>query len=60
MPKIMERLLNAFPELYVVHQTGGRHGDSTNEAYVRAGVELRASAVTRISMIWRRSLKRQT
>ena len=27
MPRIMERLLNAFPTLDVVHQTGGRHGD---------------------------------
>lgn len=46
MPKIMERLLKAFPELYVVHQTGGRHGASTNEAYEGAGVELQRVRIT--------------
>lgn len=38
MPKIMERLLKSLPELEVVHQTGGRHGASTTEAYERAGI----------------------
>ena len=46
MPKIMERLLKAFPELYVVHQTGGRHGASTDESYMRAGVELQRVRIT--------------
>lgn len=38
MPMIMERLLTALPDLEVVHQTGGRHGQTTLEAYERAGV----------------------
>ncbi|WP_348268390.1 undecaprenyldiphospho-muramoylpentapeptide beta-N-acetylglucosaminyltransferase [Edaphobacter paludis] len=38
MPKIMKRLLNAFPTLEVVHQTGGRHGDSTLAQYRSAEV----------------------
>jgi UDP-N-acetylglucosamine--N-acetylmuramyl-(pentapeptide) pyrophosphoryl-undecaprenol N-acetylglucosamine transferase len=33
----MQRLLDALPKLEVVHQTGARHGDSTMEAYRRAG-----------------------
>jgi UDP-N-acetylglucosamine--N-acetylmuramyl-(pentapeptide) pyrophosphoryl-undecaprenol N-acetylglucosamine transferase len=37
MPRIMERLLNAFPTLDVVHQTGGRHGESTLATYHNAG-----------------------
>jgi len=38
MPKIMNRLLAAFPELTVVHQTGARHGETTVAAYEREGV----------------------
>jgi UDP-N-acetylglucosamine--N-acetylmuramyl-(pentapeptide) pyrophosphoryl-undecaprenol N-acetylglucosamine transferase len=38
MPRIVERLLNAFPTLDVVHQTGGRHGESTLAIYHSAGV----------------------
>lgn len=38
MPRILGRLLDALPTLSVVHQTGGRHGASTVEAYERAGV----------------------
>jgi UDP-N-acetylglucosamine--N-acetylmuramyl-(pentapeptide) pyrophosphoryl-undecaprenol N-acetylglucosamine transferase len=38
MPKIAGSLLKAFPELEIVHQAGGRHGDSTKEAYERAGL----------------------
>ncbi len=38
MPKIAGSLLEAFPELEIVHQTGGRHGVSTSEAYERAGL----------------------
>ncbi len=33
VPKIAGRLLDAFPELEVVHQTGARHGESTLETY---------------------------
>ncbi len=40
MPKIMERLLNAFPTLDVVHQTGGRHGESTLATYRSTGAGL--------------------
>jgi UDP-N-acetylglucosamine--N-acetylmuramyl-(pentapeptide) pyrophosphoryl-undecaprenol N-acetylglucosamine transferase len=38
MPKIMDRLLAAVPDLDVVHQTGARHAESTVAAYERAGV----------------------
>jgi UDP-N-acetylglucosamine--N-acetylmuramyl-(pentapeptide) pyrophosphoryl-undecaprenol N-acetylglucosamine transferase len=33
MPKIAGELLERFPELTIVHQTGGRHGESTAGAY---------------------------
>lgn len=46
VPKIVGRLLEAFPELDVVHQTGGRHGESTLEAYGRAGVRFERVRVT--------------
>lgn len=46
MPKIMERLVKATPDLYVVHQTGGRHGDSTLAAYERNGVGFERLKVT--------------
>lgn len=46
MPQIMERLLNAFPELDVVHQTGGRYGDATLAIYRGAGVSLDRVKVT--------------
>jgi UDP-N-acetylglucosamine--N-acetylmuramyl-(pentapeptide) pyrophosphoryl-undecaprenol N-acetylglucosamine transferase len=46
MPRIMGRLLNAFPDLDVVHQTGGRHGDSTLAAYMSAGVGFERVRVT--------------
>ncbi len=38
MPTIVGRLLEAIPGLEIVHQTGGRHGVSTKEAYERAGL----------------------
>jgi UDP-N-acetylglucosamine--N-acetylmuramyl-(pentapeptide) pyrophosphoryl-undecaprenol N-acetylglucosamine transferase len=38
MPKIAARLLEAVPGLEIVHQTGGRHGDSTKELYEKAGL----------------------
>jgi UDP-N-acetylglucosamine--N-acetylmuramyl-(pentapeptide) pyrophosphoryl-undecaprenol N-acetylglucosamine transferase len=38
MPKIMGQLLSKFPELDVVHQTGARHGQTTDEAYQRTGI----------------------
>jgi UDP-N-acetylglucosamine--N-acetylmuramyl-(pentapeptide) pyrophosphoryl-undecaprenol N-acetylglucosamine transferase len=46
MPRIMERLLNAFPTLDVVHQTGGRHEDSTLAIYRSVGVGLERVQVT--------------
>jgi len=46
MPKIMKRLLSASPDLDVVHQTGGRHGESTIAAYERAGIALERVTVT--------------
>jgi UDP-N-acetylglucosamine--N-acetylmuramyl-(pentapeptide) pyrophosphoryl-undecaprenol N-acetylglucosamine transferase len=38
MPKIAGRLLEAVPGLEIVHQAGGRHGESTREAYEQAGL----------------------
>jgi UDP-N-acetylglucosamine--N-acetylmuramyl-(pentapeptide) pyrophosphoryl-undecaprenol N-acetylglucosamine transferase len=38
MPRIAGSLLKNLPELEIVHQAGGRHGVSTNEAYERAGL----------------------
>ncbi|MEO6815190.1 MAG: undecaprenyldiphospho-muramoylpentapeptide beta-N-acetylglucosaminyltransferase [Edaphobacter sp.] len=46
MPKIMERLLTAFPKLDVVHQTGGRHGDTTLAIYRSVGVGFERVRVT--------------
>ena len=46
MPKIMQRLLSAFPRLYVVHQTGGRHGASTADAYECAAVAMDRVQIT--------------
>lgn len=46
MPKIMNRLLAAFPELTVVHQTGARHGETTVAAYEREGVAFERLRVT--------------
>lgn len=46
MPKIMGRLLDAFSDLTVVHQTGARHGDTTLAAYQHAGVESERLRVT--------------
>jgi UDP-N-acetylglucosamine--N-acetylmuramyl-(pentapeptide) pyrophosphoryl-undecaprenol N-acetylglucosamine transferase len=46
MPKIMGRLLEMLPDLDVVHQTGGRHGDSTIAAYGRAGIGFERVRVT--------------
>ena len=38
MPKIAAQLLARFPELTIVHQVGGRNGDSTATAYANEGV----------------------
>ena len=38
MPAVAADLLAAFPDLTMVHQAGGRHGDTTAAAYVAAGV----------------------
>ena len=38
LPKIAGELLDSVPGLDIVHQTGGRHGDSTRELYERAGL----------------------
>jgi UDP-N-acetylglucosamine--N-acetylmuramyl-(pentapeptide) pyrophosphoryl-undecaprenol N-acetylglucosamine transferase len=46
LPKIMARLLEEFPELEVVHQTGARHGVSTNETYERIGIRSERLTVT--------------
>jgi UDP-N-acetylglucosamine--N-acetylmuramyl-(pentapeptide) pyrophosphoryl-undecaprenol N-acetylglucosamine transferase len=46
MPKIAGRLLDGISGLTVVHQTGGRHGDSTIKAYGKAGVGLERVTVT--------------
>jgi UDP-N-acetylglucosamine--N-acetylmuramyl-(pentapeptide) pyrophosphoryl-undecaprenol N-acetylglucosamine transferase len=46
MPRIMQRLLGAFPELNVVHQTGARHAESTVAEYERAGIGFERVTVT--------------
>ncbi len=38
MPKIAARLLIEVPGLEIVHQTGGRHGDTTKDAYEWEGI----------------------
>jgi UDP-N-acetylglucosamine--N-acetylmuramyl-(pentapeptide) pyrophosphoryl-undecaprenol N-acetylglucosamine transferase len=38
MPKIAGLLLERLPDLEIVHQVGGRHGQTTAEAYEAAGV----------------------
>jgi UDP-N-acetylglucosamine--N-acetylmuramyl-(pentapeptide) pyrophosphoryl-undecaprenol N-acetylglucosamine transferase len=40
MPKIAASLLETFPDLMIVHQAGGRHGETTSAAYAAAGVDL--------------------
>jgi UDP-N-acetylglucosamine--N-acetylmuramyl-(pentapeptide) pyrophosphoryl-undecaprenol N-acetylglucosamine transferase len=40
MVKIAGGLLERFPDLEIVHQAGGRHGEETREAYAAAGVSL--------------------
>lgn len=37
MPAIAGRLLEQFPSLTIVHQAGGRHGETTSAAYAAAG-----------------------
>ncbi len=39
MPKIAASLLETFPDLMIVHQAGGRHGETTSAAYAAAGVD---------------------
>ena len=46
VPKIVGRLLDALPELDIVHQTGARHGESTLETYRRLGVGFERVLVT--------------
>jgi UDP-N-acetylglucosamine--N-acetylmuramyl-(pentapeptide) pyrophosphoryl-undecaprenol N-acetylglucosamine transferase len=38
MPKIAGALLKKFPDLEILHQAGGRHADSTAQAYEAAGL----------------------
>ncbi len=38
MPRVAAALLQSFPDLTIVHQTGGRHQESTAQAYAAAGV----------------------
>lgn len=46
MPKIMDRLLHSLPTLEVVHQTGGRHGETTLALYESAGLSFDRVTVT--------------
>ena len=39
MPQVAAKLLQDFPDLTIVHQAGGRHGETTNAAYTAAGVD---------------------
>ena len=45
MPTVAVRLLEQFPDLTIVHQAGGRHGESTNAAYTAAGVDFTRTTV---------------
>lgn len=38
MPQVVARMLEQFPGLTIVHQTGGRHSEATEAAYMAAGV----------------------
>jgi UDP-N-acetylglucosamine--N-acetylmuramyl-(pentapeptide) pyrophosphoryl-undecaprenol N-acetylglucosamine transferase len=38
MPQVAGALLDRFPELWILHQAGGRHGESTAAGYAAAGV----------------------
>lgn len=46
LPKIMDQLLERFPALTVVHQTGARHAETTLAAYREAGVGFERLTVT--------------
>lgn len=46
MPKIMGELLERFPELTVVHQTGARHAETTFAGYREAGIGFERLTVT--------------
>lgn len=46
MPKIMDLLLERFPELTVVHQTGARHAETTLDGYREAGLGFERLTVT--------------
>jgi UDP-N-acetylglucosamine--N-acetylmuramyl-(pentapeptide) pyrophosphoryl-undecaprenol N-acetylglucosamine transferase len=39
MPAVAGELLKRFPDLTIVHQAGGRHGETTTAAYAAAGVD---------------------
>ena len=39
LPKIISALLDAVPGLTVLHQSGARHGESTQEAYAASGAD---------------------
>lgn len=39
MPRILDRLLRALPELTVVHQAGARHLEATRSAFERSGAD---------------------
>jgi UDP-N-acetylglucosamine--N-acetylmuramyl-(pentapeptide) pyrophosphoryl-undecaprenol N-acetylglucosamine transferase len=46
MPEVAVRLLGRFPDLTIVHQAGGRHGEATAAAYATAGVSPERARVT--------------
>jgi UDP-N-acetylglucosamine--N-acetylmuramyl-(pentapeptide) pyrophosphoryl-undecaprenol N-acetylglucosamine transferase len=46
LPKIMDQLLERFPALTVVHQTGARHAETTLAAYREAGIGFERLTVT--------------
>ncbi len=45
MPPVAAKLLAGFPDLTIVHQAGGRHGESTTAAYMAAGVDFARATV---------------
>lgn len=46
MPKVMAELLERFPELTIVHQTGARHSETTLAVYREAGIGFGRLTVT--------------
>lgn len=51
VPKIAGSLMEAVPGLEIVHQAGGRHAESTAEAYKAAGLPMGSNGVLVVSYV---------